>query len=220
MRRLLLAFMLTALCVVARGQRRLVVVDVETRVPIRGVNVVSNAHKADTTDWQGLVTVPDSCRSLSLSHVKYESRILNVSEVQDTIFLISKLMGLPEVTVLGQGKNEDRLKELLESKSKEPYRRIIVYTHTHIWKLDGSQGHTSNMALEETYELSSLLADYKIPYVWCGHQHARQSVFFKGVNYLVLNATKDSEKGQSYLKVDMGDAAIYHYIDYPSIDNL
>ena len=112
------------------------------------------------------------------------------------------------------------LKELLESKSKEPYRRIIVYTHTHIWKLDGSQGHTSNMALEETYELTSLLADYKIPYVWCGHQHARQSVFFKGVNYLVLNATKDSEKGQSYLKVDMGDAAIYHYIDFPPIDNL
>ena len=133
MRRLLLAFMLTALCVVARGQRRLVVVDVETRVPIRGVNVVSNAHKADTTDWQGLVTVPDSCRSLSLSHVKYESRILNVSEVQDTIFLISKLMGLPEVTVLGQGKNEDRLKELKKSLVLDP-------TDAQLIAADPSQG--------------------------------------------------------------------------------
>ena len=133
MRRLLLAFMLTALCVVARGQRRLVVVDVETRVPIRGVNVVSNAHKADTTDWQGLVTVPDSCRSLSLSHVKYESRILNVSEVQDTIFLISKLMGLPEVTVLGQGKNEDRLKELKKSLVLNP-------TDAQLIAADPSQG--------------------------------------------------------------------------------
>ncbi len=125
--------MLTALCVVARGQRRLVVVDVETRVPIRGVNVVSNAHKADTTDWQGLVTVPDSCRSLSLSHVKYESRILNVSEVQDTIFLISKLMGLPEVTVLGQGKNEDRLKELKKSLVLNP-------TDAQLIAADPSQG--------------------------------------------------------------------------------
>ena len=133
MRRLLLAFMLTALFVVARGQRRLVVVDVETRVPIRGVNVVSNAHKADTTDWQGLVTVPDSCRSLSLSHVKYESRILNVSEVQDTIFLISKLMGLPEVTVLGQGKNEDRLKELKKSLMLDP-------TDAQLIAADPSQG--------------------------------------------------------------------------------
>lgn len=30
----------------------------------------------------------------------------------DTVFLISKLMGLPEVTVFGRGKGEDRLKEL------------------------------------------------------------------------------------------------------------
>lgn len=109
------------------------------------------------------------------------------------------------------------LRELLESKSKEGYRRIIVFTHTHLWKLDGSQGHTSNMAIEETYELTSLLAQYKIPYVWCGHQHARQSVIFKGVNYLVLNATKDSEKGQSYMTVDMSSSAIYHFIDYPPL---
>jgi hypothetical protein len=51
--------------------------------------------------------------------------------------------------------------------------------------------------------------------VWSGHQHARQSVLFKGVNYLVLDATKDSEKGQSYMTVDMGENAIYHYFDYP-----
>lgn len=96
----------------ATAQRRLVVVDVETRMPISGVNVVSSAQRADTTDWQGVISVPDSCRSLSLTHVKYESRLLNLTEVKDTIFLISKLMGLPEVTVFGQGKGEDELKEL------------------------------------------------------------------------------------------------------------
>lgn len=112
MQRLFLAFILAALCVAVRGQRRLIVVDVETRVPIRGVNVVSSAHRTDTTDWQGLVTVPDTCRSLSFSHVKYESRLLNVSEVKDTVFLISKLMGLPEITVYGQNLGEDKLKEL------------------------------------------------------------------------------------------------------------
>lgn len=112
MQRLFLALILAALCVAVRGQRRLIVVDVETRVPIRGVNVVSSRHRTDTTDWQGLVTVPDTCRSLSFSHVKYESRLLNVSEVKDTVFLISKLMGLPEVTVYGQDLGEDKLKEL------------------------------------------------------------------------------------------------------------
>lgn len=103
---------LAVLSVSAFAQKRFVVVDVETRVPIRGVNVTSSAQLTDTTNWQGLVTIPDTCRTLSLTHVKYESRILNVEEVKDTIFLISKLMGLPEVTVFGKGKGEDALKEL------------------------------------------------------------------------------------------------------------
>lgn len=107
------------------------------------------------------------------------------------------------------------LRNLLEAKSKEGYRRIIVYTHTHFWKLDGSQGHTSNFSLEETYELAALLDEYDVEFVWSGHQHARQSVIYKGVNYLVLDATKDEENGQAYMTVDMGESAIYHYLNYP-----
>ena len=115
MQRLLLACALVVWSVAALGQRRLVVVDVETGVPIRGVNVVSSAHRVDTTNWQGYFSVPDTCHTLSFSHVKYESRILNLDEVKDTVFLISKLMGLNEVVVLGHGKGEDRLKELKNS---------------------------------------------------------------------------------------------------------
>ena len=109
------------------------------------------------------------------------------------------------------------LRNLLEQKSQEGYRRIIVFTHTHLWKLDASQGHTSNYALEETYELTDMLGRYGVEYVWSGHQHARQSVIFKDVHYLVLNATKDSEKGQSYMIADMGESIVYHYIDYPQL---
>lgn len=110
--RLVTFLLLVTMSMTVRSQHRFVVVDVETRVPIRGVNVQSSAHRADTTDWKGCISVPDSCRTLSLTHVKYESRIINVEEVKDTIFLISKLMGLPEVTVFGRGKGEDALKEL------------------------------------------------------------------------------------------------------------
>lgn len=108
------------------------------------------------------------------------------------------------------------LKDLLEAKSKEGYRRIIVMTHTHLWKLDGSQGHTSNMALEETYEITSLLGKYHVECVWSGHQHARQSVHFKGVHYIVLNATKDEEQGQSYMTVQVGEELTYQFHPYPS----
>ena len=108
------------------------------------------------------------------------------------------------------------LRELLESKKDAGYRRIIVFTHTHLWKLDGSQGHTSNYALEATYELTDMLSRYGVEYVWCGHQHARQNVLFKGVTYMVLNATKDSEKGQSYMLAHMSDRVSYEFIDYPT----
>ena len=126
MQRLLLVYILVACSAVAFGQRRLVVVDVETRVPIRGVNVVSSAHRVDTTDWQGFINIPDTCRSLSFSHVKYESRILNLSEVKDTVFLISKLMGLSEVVVLVKGKNDDKLKELKNSLRLDPVEAQLL----------------------------------------------------------------------------------------------
>lgn len=108
------------------------------------------------------------------------------------------------------------LRELLEAKSKEGYRHVIVFTHSHLWKLDASQGHCSNYAMEETYELTDMLSRYGVEYVWSGHQHARQNVVFKGVTYIVLNATKDSEHGQSYLLAHMSDRIAYEYLDYPA----
>ena len=109
------------------------------------------------------------------------------------------------------------LRDLLEKKSKEGYRRIIAFTHTHLWKLDESQGHTSNMSLEETYELTSLLGQYGVETVWSGHQHALQNVIFKDVLYLVLNATKDDEKGQSYMVAEMGSNVNYSFFEYPKL---
>ena len=109
------------------------------------------------------------------------------------------------------------LRDLLEKKSKEGYRRIIAFTHTHLWTLDESQGHTSNMSLEETYELTSLLGQYGVEAVWCGHQHAMQRVVFKDVLYLVLNATKDDEKGQSYMVAEMGSNVNYSFFEYPKL---
>lgn len=107
------------------------------------------------------------------------------------------------------------LKEVLKAKSQEGYRHIIVFTHTHLWKLDASQEHTSNIALETTYELTAMLGNYGVESVWSGHQHARQLVHFKGVEYRVLNATKDTEQGQSYMIAEMGEQIRYCYIDYP-----
>lgn len=112
-------------------------------------------------------------------------------------------------------KQTEWLREQLRTKSQEGYRRIIVFTHTHFWKLDNSQGHTSNFSMEETYELATLLAQNGVDWVWSGHQHARQYVQYKGVKYLVLDATKDSESGLSYTVIHMGDNMSYQFYNYP-----
>ena len=89
------------------AQRQLVVVDIETLIPIAGANVVSK-NGTLTTDSLGYVSVADSCKSLSFSHVNYESRIINLNEVKrDTVFMISKLLNLKEVVVFGHGKKRE-----------------------------------------------------------------------------------------------------------------
>lgn len=88
------------------SQRHLVVVDVETLIPVSGANVVSR-EGTSVTDSLGHVLVSDSCQSLSFSHVNYESRIINLAEVRDTVFMISKLLNVKEVVVFGHGPQEE-----------------------------------------------------------------------------------------------------------------
>jgi hypothetical protein len=90
----------------AVAQRRFVVVDIETLLPIAGANVVSK-EITQTTDSTGYVSIPEDSKSLSFSHVNYESRLININEVRDTVFLISKLLNLKEVIVFGKGKKRD-----------------------------------------------------------------------------------------------------------------
>ncbi len=104
--RLLVILALVFLSLPALAQRRLVVCDVESLQPISQVSVRSSAG-VDITDSLGYFSVPDTCKSLVFTHVNYESRLLNLSEVRDTVFLVSKYMSIREVVVFGKGKNDE-----------------------------------------------------------------------------------------------------------------
>ena len=112
----LLLLLITAVVSQAFAQRRLVVVDVETLVPVIGAKVVS-ADGNTTTDSLGYFSVSDSCRSLAFSHVNYEPRMINLTEVRDTVYLISKLLNVREVVVFGHGPH-DVLPEALKKQLK------------------------------------------------------------------------------------------------------
>ncbi|MBO4658361.1 MAG: hypothetical protein J5637_01930 [Prevotella sp.] len=106
MNRFSLTLVFAFLSLWATAQRRLVVCDVESLEPISQVSVRSSAG-VDITDSLGYFSVPDSCKSLVFTHVNYESRLLNLSEVRDTVFLVSKYMSIREVVVFGKGKNDE-----------------------------------------------------------------------------------------------------------------
>lgn len=102
------------------AQRRLVVVDVETLIPVDGANVVTK-YGNTTTDSLGYFSLSDSCKSVALSHVNYESRLVNLTEIRDTVYMISKLLNIKEVVVFGHGKREelpDALKKQLEAEKE------------------------------------------------------------------------------------------------------
>ena len=124
---MLLAVLMYSLLLSA--QRQLRVVDVETLMPVAGANVVSK-HSSDQTDSMGCITVSDSCRTLVFSHVNYESRMLNLEEVKDTVFLISKLLNLKEVVVFGQKKRDDKLKDLKNQLGLSPLDAQLIGAST------------------------------------------------------------------------------------------
>ena len=97
--------LLMAVVTHAFAQRRLVVVDVETLIPVVGANVVTSDGNT-TTDSLGYFSVSDSCRTMAFSHVNYEPRMMSLEEVRDTVFLISKLLNIREVVVFGHGPHD------------------------------------------------------------------------------------------------------------------
>ena len=96
----------------AVAQHRLVVADLETDLPLAQVSV-QGKELVVQTDSMGCVEVSDSVRTLLFSHVNYESRIVNLDEVRDTVFLVPKYLSVKEVVVFGKGRMpDDELKEL------------------------------------------------------------------------------------------------------------
>ena len=116
----LFLLMLIAGTIQGFAQRRLVVVDVETKIPVVGANVISKDGNC-TTDSLGYFSVSDSCKTLSFSRVNYESRLVNLNEVRDTVFMISKLLNIKEVVVFGHGQPKEipeALKKQLEAEKE------------------------------------------------------------------------------------------------------
>lgn len=97
------------------------------------------------------------------------------------------------------------LRTLLQEAATKDYRHIIVFTHTHIFKRDASQGHTSNFPMEETYELTDLFSRYGVELYLSGHDHTRELNTFKGVKYVIVDTMQDHVDSPYYLIATLSD---------------
>lgn len=104
------------------------------------------------------------------------------------------------------------LKELLEQSLSKGYRHKIIFTHTHMFKKDGSQGHTSNYAMEETYELTDLFSRCGVDWYLCGHDHCREITHHKGVTYIIVDALEEHYNNAFYMIADIGEQMHYTFV--------
>ena len=92
------------------------------------------------------------------------------------------------------------------SKAKGNYRNIIVFTHTHFFKKDNSQGHSGNFKLEEGYDLAKLFKDSRVSLVLSGHDHSFEETIFKDVRFLTLACIHDTED-PVYYTLEIGSSS-------------
>ena len=99
--------------------------------------------------------------------------------------------------------------------TNQPFRHTIVFTHTHFFRRDHSQQHTSNYAIEETYELTSLLEQGGVDMYWCGHDHSREITDYAGFTSIVVDAIEDHYPPAFYMVATLSDQINYHFIQFP-----
>lgn len=94
----------------AQQQRhRLVVCDIETKVPMRNAIVATADGYRDTSNYRGVCYVPDQFDTLVVYKAKYLPEVLLRKELKDTTYLIPEGKTIDEVTVWGKTTTKDKV---------------------------------------------------------------------------------------------------------------
>lgn len=107
------------------------------------------------------------------------------------------------------------LENTLKWADTQNFRHVVACTHTHFFKRDGSQGHTSNYTIEETYALLNLFTQHNVKMVWSGHDHSREITQVKGMTCILVDSMTEHDEHPYYMLVTMGDKIDYEFIPVP-----
>lgn len=99
---------MTLAATTAEAQRRGIVVDAATKVPLRDVSVRFDCGKQQQTPWNGIFSIPENFERAAFAHPKYEKCFLKHSELADTVFMLPAAIVLGEVVIYGKmGRKKD-----------------------------------------------------------------------------------------------------------------
>lgn len=108
------------------GAQQLVVVDIESRVPVRDVLAYTDDGQEARSAWDGAFALRPGYGRIGFRHPNYEPRYVLRSELRaDTVCLIPKMNALREVVVYGRQRD---LTALTRSKPS-PLELRLVATH-------------------------------------------------------------------------------------------
>lgn len=108
------------------AQRQMVVVNVESKVPIREVIVSADNGLEIRTSWDGLFEVPDSFERIDFRHPDFEHRYMLTSELLgDTIFLIPNTNALREVVIYGERRFDKRMTSMMQSTPQQKLDAVL-----------------------------------------------------------------------------------------------
>jgi len=110
------------------------------------------------------------------------------------------------------GENQTSWLKYILQNNAPGHRHILVFTHTNLFQINFEQGATGNYPLEETYELSSLLADYGVEFVLMGHDHNWYDIVFGNVRYISVSALKDGFNDAEYMIFNIGSSISFSRI--------
>ena len=102
------------------AQRKMIVVDAETKVPVRDVQVFTPEGKDIRTAWDGTFEVPDSFSRLHFRHPHFQQRYLLPSELHsDTVWLLPVQNALGEVIIWGHRRSDERMANILKPSAEQ-----------------------------------------------------------------------------------------------------
>lgn len=172
-----------------------------------------------------LPTKPDTLMAVCGNHdiyFKQWEQFIKTFKTSSYYFIVETPFGAKDLFVVYDSadgtigsKQLQWLRETLEWADKQDFRHIVACTHTHFFKRDGSQGHTSNYTLEETYALLNLLTEHGVEMLWSGHDHSREITQVKDMTCIIVDSMTEEDDEPYYMVVSMGDKVEYEFVAVP-----